>query len=109
MKSDNQRLFKNISAPLGFFAFALLATFIFLGAVLVHGDLEKNSGILYIGAGLSLTVILVVTFLVWFKPDHLTYDMEAHLRDKGKPPFGTEDGVAELSPNVPPTSSTEKH
>ena len=109
MKGDNPKarvvLFKSITAPLGFFVFALLIAETFLGAILLRGELSGNDQLmgLYIGAGLFVLVIAVVAVLVWFKPDHLTYDMEAHLRDKGRPPFGTEGGVAEPSLPTTPT------
>ena len=46
---------------------------------------------MYLGVGMFVLVVAVVSTLVWFKADYLTYDKEAHLRDKGKPPFGTDD------------------
>ena len=99
---------KSITAPLGFFVFALLITETFLASVLLGSEWQEDylfAG-LCIGALLFVLVIVIVTVLVWFKPDHLTYDMEAHLRVKGKPPFGTEGGV-DVSPSQP-VSSSEK-
>ena len=108
MKSDNQKLFRNIAAPLGFFAFALLIIGTFLSAVLIFGNLIEEAKLigLYFVAGLFGAIIIIVTCLVWLRPEHLTYDMEAHLRERGKPPLGTKDRVAELSSLK--TSLTEK-
>ena len=94
-------LFKSITAPLGFFVFSLLIAETFLGSVLLGGSLSQDllwRG-LCLGAGLFVVVIVIVAVMVWFKPDHLTYDMEAHLRDRGKPPFGTESGTASAGPS----------
>ena len=36
-------------------------------------------------------VIGVVTVFVWSKPDNLTFDKDAHLVDRGKIPYGSDE------------------
>ena len=90
------RIIESITAPLGFFVLALLIVEGFLGTVLVWADLEKTGEVagMYLGVGMFVLVVLLVFILVWFKPDNLTFDKEAHLRERGKPPFGTEQAPA---------------
>ena len=37
---------------------------------------------LYAGVGMFVLVLVVVSFLVWQKPENLIYDKEAHLMDE---------------------------
>lgn len=94
MKKDEKRnqIIEAITAPLGFFVLALLIVEAFLATVLVGTSLQNSDKVngMYLGVGLFIFVTLVVTILVWFKPDNLTFDKEAHLRNKGKPPFGSD-------------------
>ena len=86
------RIIETITAPLGFFVLALLIVEGFLGTVLIWADLEKPHKVtgMYLGVGMFVLVTLLVSVLDWFKPDNLTFDKEAHLRERGKPPFGTD-------------------
>ena len=101
------QILEAITAPLGFFVLALLIVETFLGAILVGSALPDDQKItgMYIGIGLFIFVTLIVSVFVWFKPDHLTFDKEAHLRSKGKPPFGTDSKFAlseeSLTPGEP--------
>lgn len=91
--SATQRIIEAITAPLGFFVLALLIVEAFLATVLVGAGLtavDKNTG-MWIGVGLFVLVITAVFILVWFKPQHLTFDKEAHLIDSGKIPFGSDE------------------
>lgn len=87
-----QKIIEAISAPLGFFVLALLIVESFLATVVIGGNLEKQDQItgMWLGVGLFFMVTLAVFVLVWFKPQHLTFDKEAHLIDRGKAPFGTD-------------------
>lgn len=91
-ESSKAKIIEAITAPLGFFVLALLIVEAFLASVLVGGTLDKSQTAMgmYLGVGLFIFVTLVVALLVWFKPDHLTFDKEAHLRSRGKPPFGSD-------------------
>lgn len=91
-ESAKAKIIEAITAPLGFFVLALLIVEAFLATVLVGGTLEKTEMArgMYLGVGLFVFVTLIVALLVWFKPDHLTFDKEAHLRSRGKPPFGSD-------------------
>jgi heme A synthase len=80
------KLIEAVSTPLGFFGLALLIVESFLGTVLVLANLtndEKMTG-MYIGVGLFVVVMLVVTVLVWCKPQHLTFDKDAHLIERNR-------------------------
>lgn len=89
--SSWQKIIEAISAPLGFFVLALLIVESFLAIVVIGGNLEKHDQItgMWLGVGLFVIVTVAVFVLVWFKPQHLTFDKEAHLIDRGKAPFGT--------------------
>ncbi len=70
-----------ITTPLGFFALSLLIVEGFLGIILIGSGLsgsQKFAG-LFMGAGLFLLVVLVVTILVWFRPQQLTFSEGSHL------------------------------
>lgn len=73
--------FKSISTPLGFFVLSLLIVETFLGAVTTVSPLSANERIIviWLGVGMFVLVILLVSALVWFKPDNLTFDKDAHL------------------------------
>lgn len=88
----NERLKQDLTAPLGFFVLALLIVESFLGTVLLGANLEhadKITGI-WLGVGLFVLVVIIVFILVWFKPENLTFDKNAHLVNKGKAPFGSD-------------------
>jgi hypothetical protein len=90
--SKRNEIIEAITAPLGFFVLALLIVESFLATVLIGTTLENSDKLygIYLGVGLFVFVTFVVAILVWFKPDNLTFDKEAHLRDRGKPPFGSD-------------------
>ena len=68
-------------APLGFFVLALLIVETFLSAVLLGSDLpgESKVNLVYVGVCVFILVVLVVTALVWVKPENLTFGQHAHL------------------------------
>jgi len=83
-----------IAAPLGFYVLALLIVETTLGLVLIKSDLapgEKFDGLL-LAVGMFIIVIAVVTWLVWSKPENLTFDRDAHLIDRARVPYGSESG-----------------
>ncbi len=90
--TKRNQIIEAITAPLGFFVLALLIVESFLATVLIGTALENTDKLngMYLGVGLFVFVTLVVSILVWFKPDNLTFDKEAHLRDRGRPPFGSD-------------------
>lgn len=70
-----------ITTPLGFFALSLLIVEGFLGIVLIGSGLsplQKFIG-LCIGTGLFVLVVVVVTVLVWKKPENLTFGEKSYL------------------------------
>ena len=100
MSSDKNQIIEAITAPLGFFVLALLIVEAFLATVLIFADLEAQQRVygMFTGVALFVLLISVVSVFVWAKPDNLTFDKEAHLRDRNKPPFGTS-GNKTLDPN----------
>ena len=79
------KIIESVSAPLGFFVLALLIIESFLAIVLVGGNLDiihKITG-MWLGIGLFVLVTVLVFFLVWFKPENLTFNAEDHIRNKG--------------------------
>jgi len=91
-ETKRNQILEAITAPLGFYVLALLIVEAFIATILVGTSLENAVKVkgMYLGVGLFLIVTLIVSTLVWFKPDNLTFDKEAHLRNRGKPPFGSE-------------------
>jgi len=75
-----------ISTPLGFFVLALLIVETFLGTVVVGGNLEKADKIMgmLFGVGMFVLVTIGVFLLVWFKPQQLMFDKDAHLHISGR-------------------------
>lgn len=75
------KLIEAVTAPLGFFVLALLIVESFLSIALVGGSLDAANQltVLWMGVGMFVLVILVVTTLVWKKPESLTFDKQAHL------------------------------
>jgi len=106
-EKSRSQILEAITAPLGFFVLALLVVEAFLATILVGAELTNDHKIIgmYLGVGLFVMVTFIVSLFVWFKPDHLTFDKEAHLRNKGKPPFGTDTSFAlseeSLTPEEP--------
>jgi hypothetical protein len=78
---------------LGFYVLALLIVESFLAAVLIFAEIptsERMTGV-WVGAVMFALVVALVTLLVWHKPDNLTFDKEAHLVDRGKIPYGSDE------------------
>lgn len=107
MSENNTKtqLIEAITAPLGFFVLALLIIETFLATVLIAAEIDKADRIsgMYLGVMLFIFLTIVVSVLVWFKPDNLTFDKEAHLRDRGKPPFGSDTGTYTSPVDLQPT------
>ena len=87
------KLVAGTTAPLGFFALALLIIESFLGVVLIFADLpaSERMTLVWVGVGMFALVMIPVILFVWFKPDNLTFDKEAHLVDRGKIPYGSDE------------------
>ena len=85
------KLVEAINTPLGFFVLALLIVEAFLATVLLGAELaaDQKMTCVLIGVGLFIFVVALVGIFVWFKPLHLTFDRDAHLLDRGKLPYGT--------------------
>ena len=85
------KLVEAINTPLGFFVLALLIVESFLAAVLLGAKLadDQKMTCVTIGVCLFIFVVTLVGVFVWFKPLHLTFDRDAHLLDRGKLPYGT--------------------
>lgn len=81
-----------ITSPLGFFVLALLIVEAFLGTVLIGAQLQPEQKIIgrYLGVAMFVLVVVGVWILVWTRPSNLTFDKHAHLVDRGKIPYGTE-------------------
>ncbi len=105
MNGQRHSIIEVITAPLGFFVLALLIVEAFLATVLIGASLERVDQVngMYLGVGLFVFVTVIVAVLVWFKPDNLTFDKEAHLRNKGKPPFGSESKTLSSADSLVPT------
>jgi hypothetical protein len=90
-----EAVLKAINSPLGFFVLALLIAETTIGLVLIKSDLDakdKFCGLL-LAVGMFVLVVIVVTVLVWFRAQNLTYDRDAHLIDSGKIPYGSRDKI----------------
>lgn len=91
---DSQRttLIEAITSPLGFFVLALLIVEAFLATVLLGAQLQPDQKMIcvWLGVGMFVLVVTGVWLLVWTKPANLTFDKYAHLVDRGKIPYGTD-------------------
>ena len=93
--SARAKLVEAITTPLGFYVLALLIVESFLATILVLAELptsEKMTG-MWVGVAMFVIVVAVVTVFVWSKPDNLTFDKEAHLVDRGKIPYGSDEEI----------------
>ena len=72
---------------------ALLIVESFLAAIPILADLQTSERMtcVYLGVAMFCLVIIVVTALVWCKPGNLTFDKEAHLVDRGKMTYGSDE------------------
>jgi len=91
-----------ITTPLGFFGLALLIVEGFLGIILIgsnrQGGLNGNQQFagIWIGSGLFVLIVLIVTILVWVKPQHLTFSESSHIAHD-RMTFGDKEGGASLT------------
>ena len=79
--SVKKTIISAINAPLGFYALALLIAEASLSVVLVGSDLDRQSkfiGMLII-AGLFLIIVIIVSALVAFRPQNLSFGAKDHL------------------------------
>ncbi len=108
--TDRNQIIEAITAPLGFFVLALLIVEAFLATILIGATLENTDKVagMYLGVGLFVFVTFSVSLLVWFKPDNLTFDKEAHLRNRGKPPFGSDTHTVTNEDALMPSEPKEK-
>jgi heme A synthase len=77
------RIIESVNKPLGFYTLALLIMEGFLAIVLVASDLKpdyKYYG-MWIGVGMFLLVVSIVSVCVWFKPKNIMFDQFGHLID----------------------------
>ena len=95
---------------MGFYVLALLIVESFLAAALIFAEIptsERMTGV-WVGAGMFTLVIVLVTLLVWHKPDNLIFDKEAHLVDRGRIPYGSDEGIVEPEEVFSPEKTAEK-
>ena len=85
------KVLEAITAPLGFYVLALLIVETFLGAAFFGGnfDAQTQFDVIYVGVGMFGSVVVIVTLLVCFKPENLTFDKDAHL-ELSKAAYGTD-------------------
>lgn len=104
------KIIEAITAPLGFFVLALLIAEAFLASVLLGGNLEKQDQLscIWVGVALFVFVTVAVWILVWFKPENLTFDKDAHLMDRGKVPYGTDSRHVGDPGSLTPTESHQR-
>lgn len=109
MENNKSQIIEAITAPLGFFVLALLIVEAFIATILIGATLENSDKVngMYLGVGLFIFVTLIVALLVWYKPDNLTFDKEAHLRNRGKPPFGSDTNPETSGASLTPTEPEE--
>ena len=77
-ESTRTSILSVIKSPLGFFVLALLIVESSLTIILTVADLTQDQRMngLYLGAGLFVLVVIVVTLLVWNKPENITLDQD---------------------------------
>lgn len=86
------RLVELIDRPLGFYVLSLLIVESFIGVVAAVGRDKADVLVwgLKLGVGMFVYVTLTVTVISWFKAHVLTFDRDAHLRDRRLGPIGSE-------------------
>lgn len=110
MKTARDKIIEAIDKPLGFYVLALLIVETFLTLVLVYSKLDAQHqyyGMLW-GIGLFGFIVLIVTLLVWCKPENLTYDKEAHLKKYRQTQYGTEKKQVKNINKLFPTEANPK-
>ena len=92
------KIVEAITTPLGFFVLALLIVESFLATVLVGANLQGNDKMtcVWLGVILFVVVVAIVAYLVCNHPSNLTFDKEAHLVDRGKTPYGSEQQLVKV-------------
>ena len=86
------KIIEAITAPLGFYVLALLIVESFLAIVLIHANISPQDQIrcVYIATSLFVFVVVIVSVLVWNRPWNLTFDKAAHLADRARTPYGSD-------------------
>ena len=109
--TENQRtrnrIIEGIRAPLGFYVLALLIVEAFLVASIFKGTLQPDhqfSAIKY-GVWMFVLVVLIVTLLVYARPENLIFDQSAHL-ERSKADYGTD--LETVDRNATKPSETDK-
>ena len=95
---------------MGFYVLALLIVESFLAAVLIFAEIptsERMTGV-WVTPGMFTLVIGLVTLLVWHKPDNLIFDKEAHLVDRGRIAYGSDEEIVKPEEMLSPTKAPEK-
>ena len=82
----------------------------FLATVLLGAGMDATQKIvgMWAGVGMFVLVLAAVWVLVWFKPEHLTFDKYAHLVDRGKIPYGTDEQPVVPEKRYAPGEKEEK-
>jgi hypothetical protein len=103
-RSSRTRLIELIDRPLGFYVLSLLIVETFIGVVAALarssvGDLHLG---LWLGVGMFVYITGTVTFIVWHKAHVLTFDRDAHLRERRLAPLGTDKKQVNDPEKLPP-------
>lgn len=74
-------LVESITSPIGFFVLALLIVEAFLATVLVGAALPEAEKMTAVWAGvvMFILVVVMVSALVWFKPENIVFTKEEHV------------------------------
>lgn len=84
-KQKRENLIRAITAPLGFFVLCLLIVELFIASVIIGAQTalkDEISNFLYLGVGMFIFVIGIVSFVVWARPENLTFTEAGHLQMK---------------------------
>lgn len=104
-RANTSRVIEVIDRPLGFYVLALLIVETFIGIVVGLG--RESEGTLrlglWLGVGMFVYITLSVSVLVWSKAHLLTFDRDAHLKDRRRQaPYGTERRQVKDRERLPP-------
>ena len=91
-----------IVTPLSGFIVLFIVTNNALGKVIPfdrNGDLNASIYCAYACIGIMMFIVIIISIMAIFFIEHLIYDKEARLRDKGKPPFGVKTESEPAKPN----------
>ena len=94
LKGGHSIIIKGVTTNLAFFVLALLIIegFIVLVVKFSVFDNTQKFQAMCLGIILFFIELIIVSIIVWFKPENLLYNIEGMLRERGKPPFGTNKG-----------------